>query len=32
MPRIGGGKWDAVEKQITDTLPGTDVFVYDLPE
>jgi len=35
MPRIGcglaGGKWETVEKLITDTLPGTQVFVYDLP-
>ena len=36
LPRIGcglaGGKWETVEKLITDTLPGTDVFVYDLPQ
>ena len=35
MPRIGcglaGGKWDKVEKLIADMLPGTEVFVYDLP-
>jgi O-acetyl-ADP-ribose deacetylase (regulator of RNase III) len=35
MPRIGcglaGGKWEQVEKLIADTLPGTEVFVYDLP-
>lgn len=36
MPRIGcglaGGKWDRVEKSLRDTLPGTEIFVYDLPE
>jgi O-acetyl-ADP-ribose deacetylase (regulator of RNase III) len=35
MPRIGcglaGGKWEQVEPLIADTLPGTEVFVYDLP-
>jgi len=35
MPRIGcglaGGKWERVEPLIADTLPGTEVFVYDLP-
>lgn len=34
MPRIGcglaGGKWDKVESLIAETLPGTQVFVYDL--
>jgi len=35
MPRIGcglaGGKWERVEPLIVETLPGTQVFVYDLP-
>lgn len=35
MPRIGcglaGGKWEKVEPLILDTLPGTEIFVYDLP-
>ena len=35
MPRIGcglaGGQWDKVEKLIKDWLPGTRVYVYDLP-
>ena len=35
MPRIGcglaGGKWEKVELLIAETLPGTQVFVYDLP-
>lgn len=35
MPRIGcglaGGEWEKVEKLLLDTLPGTDIFVYDLP-
>jgi len=35
MPRIGcelaGGKWEKVEPLIRDTLPGTQIFVYDLP-
>jgi hypothetical protein len=35
MPRIGcglaGGKWEQVEPLIADNLPGTEVFVYDLP-
>ena len=35
MPSIGcgltGGKWEKIEPLIKDTLPGTRVFVYDLP-
>lgn len=35
MPRIGcglaGGKWEKIEPLITDWLPGTRVYVYDLP-
>jgi hypothetical protein len=35
MPRIGcglaGGKWEAVEPLIRVAIPGTEVFVYDLP-
>jgi O-acetyl-ADP-ribose deacetylase (regulator of RNase III) len=35
MPRIGcglaGGKWEKVEPLIRDTIPGTQIFVYDLP-
>jgi len=35
MPRIGcglaGGKWEAVEPLIQVAIPGTEVFVYDLP-
>lgn len=35
MPRIGcglaGGKWEQVEPLIAKALPGTQVFVYDLP-
>jgi O-acetyl-ADP-ribose deacetylase (regulator of RNase III) len=35
MPRIGcglaGGKWEMVEPLLRDTLPGTQIFVYDLP-
>ena len=35
LPRIGcglaGGKWEQVEPLITDTLPATQIFVYDLP-
>jgi O-acetyl-ADP-ribose deacetylase (regulator of RNase III) len=35
MPRIGcglaGGQWDKVETLIEDWLPGTQVYVYDLP-
>jgi len=34
MPRIGcglaGGKWEKVEPLIRETLPGTQIFVYDL--
>jgi O-acetyl-ADP-ribose deacetylase (regulator of RNase III) len=36
MPRIGcglaGGKWEKAEPLIADTLPGTKVYVYDLPD
>ena len=35
MPRIGcglaGGRWEKVEPLIGETLPGTQIFVYDLP-
>ena len=35
MPRIGcglaGGRWERIEPLITEALPGTQVFVYDLP-
>ena len=35
MPRFGcglaAGKWEQVEPLITEALPGTQVFVYDLP-
>jgi O-acetyl-ADP-ribose deacetylase (regulator of RNase III) len=35
LPRSGGalagGKWERVEPLLKDTLPGTKVFVYDLP-
>jgi hypothetical protein len=35
MPRIGsglaGGKWEKVQPLICDTIPGTEIFVYDLP-
>jgi O-acetyl-ADP-ribose deacetylase (regulator of RNase III) len=35
MPRIGcgldGGEWEKVEPLIRDTLPRTQIFVYDLP-
>jgi O-acetyl-ADP-ribose deacetylase (regulator of RNase III) len=35
MPRIGcglaGGKWERVEPLLRETIPGTQIFVYDLP-
>ena len=35
IPRIGcglaGGKWEKVERLLRDTLPQTQIFVYDLP-
>jgi hypothetical protein len=35
MPRIGcglaGGKWEKAEPLLRETLPGTQIFVYDLP-
>ena len=35
MPRIGcgvaGGQWEQVKLLIADTLPDSEVFVYDLP-
>ena len=35
IPRIGcglaGGKWEKVETMLRDTLPLTQVYVYDLP-
>ena len=35
MPRIGcglaGGQWQKIEPLISNTIPGTEIFVYDLP-
>jgi len=31
MPRIAGGEWEKVERLLRDTLPQTQIFVYNLP-